>query len=195
MDSVITDVNTNRHKAQNDSCLTCVSVGIERFCWDKLINGQCTAQLSLSVLKVDLAHPAQRSLSLQSTHHNNISTLCSAHAFIQIRHFTYWNSWTGCLTCGRREWGQYTIFSRLTRVEKTCVAPLVLVKKRHYSLPLLPLWYLFYYLFLFFFRVNSFNGGEGKPIQKETADRRRLYHFVYDDSGLNLSIKRNLAIY
>ncbi len=32
MDFTITEVNTNRHRAENDSCLTCVSISTERFC-------------------------------------------------------------------------------------------------------------------------------------------------------------------
>ncbi len=58
----ITEVNTKRHRAENDSNLTCVSKSKEHR-WDKLINWQHSAPLSLS-LKVSLAHPAHRSLSL-----------------------------------------------------------------------------------------------------------------------------------
>ncbi len=65
MDFTITEVISEGHRAENDSCLTCVSINTERFCWDKHINWQRSVPLSLS-LKVNLAHPAHRSLSLQS---------------------------------------------------------------------------------------------------------------------------------
>ncbi len=44
MDFTITEVHTNRQRAENDSCLTCVSTRTECFCWDKLkLTAQCAA--------------------------------------------------------------------------------------------------------------------------------------------------------
>ncbi len=35
IDFTITEVNTSGHRAENDSCLTCVSISTEYFCQDK----------------------------------------------------------------------------------------------------------------------------------------------------------------
>ncbi len=44
MDFTITEINTNEQRAENDSCLTFVSMSTERFCWDKVkFTAQCAA--------------------------------------------------------------------------------------------------------------------------------------------------------
>ncbi len=65
MDFTITEVHINSHRAENDSCLTCVSIHTERFCWDELkLTAQCAA---LSLIKGQPRSPSTPlSLSLWS---------------------------------------------------------------------------------------------------------------------------------
>lgn len=62
MDFTITEVNTNRHRVENDSCLTRVVIA-EHLCWEKVIAEEHGVPLALS-LKVSLAQPAFCSLSV-----------------------------------------------------------------------------------------------------------------------------------
>ncbi len=56
MDFTFTEANTYGHRAENDSCLTCVSISTERFCWDKL---KLTAQYAtLSLVKSQPSSPS-----------------------------------------------------------------------------------------------------------------------------------------
>ncbi len=68
MDFTVTEVNG--HRAENDSCPTCVSISTERFCWDELkLPAKFAAR---ALIKIQPSSPSTpRSLSLPAINLNN----------------------------------------------------------------------------------------------------------------------------